>query len=91
MLSVDIITTHWNTRSIETIVQGGQAFAIKLRPTKERSTSSMLLEPPFFLNGSDVDPALPPRWRQMKYVHSSVFVVQHHSNNEFIRHACGKQ
>jgi hypothetical protein len=75
MLLVNIIISHSDTHSIETIVQGGQAFAIKLRPTKERSTSSMLLEPPFFLNGSDVDLALPPRWRQMKYVHFNVFII----------------
>lgn len=47
---------------------GGQAFAIKLRPTAERSTSSLLLEPPFSLNQSYVDSSLPPRWRQIKYV-----------------------
>ncbi|KAG5220251.1 Carbohydrate esterase family protein [Salix suchowensis] len=46
---------------------GGQAFTIKLRPTKERSTSSMLLEPPFTLNGTEFDPSVPPRWRQMNY------------------------
>lgn len=46
---------------------GGQAFPIKLRPTHERSTSSMLLEPPFTINGTRVDPSLPPRWRQMKH------------------------
>ncbi|KAF9462479.1 carbohydrate esterase family 9 protein [Collybia nuda] len=46
---------------------GGQAFPIKLRPTVERTPSSMLLEPPYSLNGSYVDPALPPRWRQMKH------------------------
>lgn len=46
---------------------GGQAFPIKLRPTKERSSASKLLEPPYFLNGSDYNPSLPPRWRQMKY------------------------
>ncbi|KAJ3568395.1 hypothetical protein NP233_g5740 [Leucocoprinus birnbaumii] len=46
---------------------GGQAFPIKLRHTHERSTSSMLLEPPFTLNGTHVDPSLPPRWRQMKH------------------------
>ncbi|KAK0220507.1 carbohydrate esterase family 9 protein [Armillaria fumosa] len=45
---------------------GGQAFTIKLRPTEEKTPSSMLLEPPFTLNGSYVDPSLPPRWRQMK-------------------------
>lgn len=46
---------------------GGQAFVIKVRPTKERSSSSLLLEPPFGLNGSDVDYGLPPRWRHMKH------------------------
>ncbi|PBK90230.1 carbohydrate esterase family 9 protein [Armillaria gallica] len=45
---------------------GGQAFAIKLRPTEEKTPSSMLLEPPFSLNGSYIDSSLPPRWRQMK-------------------------
>ncbi|KAJ7154783.1 carbohydrate esterase family 9 protein [Mycena filopes] len=46
---------------------GGQAFVIKLRPTKERSSSAMLLEPPFSLNGTHVDPFARPRWRQMKH------------------------
>ncbi|KAJ7061796.1 hypothetical protein C8F01DRAFT_1369248 [Mycena amicta] len=44
---------------------GGQAYLIKLRPTSERSSSSMLLEPPhtLFLNNSDSR----PRWRHMKH------------------------
>ncbi|KAJ7131770.1 carbohydrate esterase family 9 protein [Mycena crocata] len=46
---------------------GGQAFVIKLRPTAERSSSAMLLEPPFSLNGTYVDPFQRPRWRQMKH------------------------
>ncbi|KAF9012391.1 hypothetical protein BDQ17DRAFT_1419786 [Cyathus striatus] len=46
---------------------GGQAFVIKLRPTHERTASAMLLEPPFGLNGTEVDPSIPPRWRQMKH------------------------
>ncbi|TFK75380.1 carbohydrate esterase family 9 protein [Pluteus cervinus] len=46
---------------------GGQAFTIKLRPTTARSPSSMLLEPPFSLNGTTLDPSLTPRWRQMKH------------------------
>ncbi|KAJ7098293.1 carbohydrate esterase family 9 protein [Mycena epipterygia] len=46
---------------------GGQAFVIKLRPTAERSSSAMLLEPPFSLNGTNVDPFQRPRWRQMKH------------------------
>jgi hypothetical protein len=45
---------------------GGQAFTIKLRPTKERSTSSLVLEPPFGVNGTD-DYTSRPRWRQMKH------------------------
>ncbi|KAI0355579.1 hypothetical protein OH77DRAFT_1424515 [Trametes cingulata] len=46
---------------------GGQGFVIKPRPTKERSPTAMLLEPPHGLNGSVVDPELPPRWRHMKH------------------------
>ncbi|KAF9052269.1 hypothetical protein BDZ89DRAFT_1056627 [Hymenopellis radicata] len=52
---------------------GGQGFVIKLRPTAEKSPSSMLLEPPFSLNGTDVDPSLPPRWRQMKHACGRVY------------------
>ncbi|KAG8958226.1 hypothetical protein FRC03_009340 [Tulasnella sp. 419] len=44
---------------------GGQAFVIKTRLTDERSPSSMVLEPPFSLNGTD--PTQPPRWRHMKH------------------------
>ncbi|KAH9858830.1 hypothetical protein C2E23DRAFT_800280 [Lenzites betulinus] len=46
---------------------GGQGFVIKHRPTEERSPTSMLLEPPYGLNGSEVDPKSPPRWRHMKH------------------------
>ncbi|KAJ7056558.1 hypothetical protein C8F01DRAFT_1233681 [Mycena amicta] len=46
---------------------GGQGFVIKLRPTKERSSTSLLLEPPYGLNGSEVDYSIPPRWRHMKH------------------------
>ncbi|KAJ3852408.1 carbohydrate esterase family 9 protein [Lentinula lateritia] len=46
---------------------GGQAFVIKLRPTNERSSSSMLLEPPFTFNGTGIEEVQPPRWRQLKY------------------------
>ncbi|KAG5353785.1 hypothetical protein C0989_002568 [Termitomyces sp. Mn162] len=46
---------------------GGQAFVIKLRPTADRSSSSMLLEPPFSLNNSDTEHLSRPRWRQMKH------------------------
>nr|GAT48836.1 carbohydrate esterase family 9 protein [Mycena chlorophos] len=46
---------------------GGQAFTIKLRPTSQRSSTAMLLEPPYTLNGTVVDPFQRPRWRQMKH------------------------
>ncbi|KAN0084286.1 hypothetical protein V8E55_007790 [Tylopilus felleus] len=46
---------------------GGQAFTIKLRSTSERSTSSLLVEPPYGLNGTQVDYDMPPRWRHMKH------------------------
>ncbi|KAF8967824.1 carbohydrate esterase family 9 protein [Flammula alnicola] len=46
---------------------GGQAFVIKLRATAERSSSSMLLEPPHHINASFPDPNLPPRWRHIKH------------------------
>ncbi|KAJ7225059.1 hypothetical protein B0H12DRAFT_1328757 [Mycena haematopus] len=44
---------------------GGQAFLIKLRPTAERSTSAMILEPPetLFLNTTGSRPT----WRHMKH------------------------
>jgi hypothetical protein len=47
---------------------GGQAYMMKLRKTSDRSPSSMIVEPPHDLNGTDVDPSLPFRWRHMKYV-----------------------
>ncbi|KAI0645593.1 hypothetical protein C8Q79DRAFT_1010536 [Trametes meyenii] len=46
---------------------GGQGFVVKLRPTQERSPTSMLLEPPFGLNGSQPEPGVPPHWRHMKH------------------------
>ncbi|KAA1473973.1 carbohydrate esterase family 9 protein [Dentipellis sp. KUC8613] len=46
---------------------GGQAFTIKLRKTAERSPTSLLLEPPYEINGTHGDPNAPPRWRQMKH------------------------
>ncbi|KAF6761228.1 hypothetical protein DFP72DRAFT_959128 [Ephemerocybe angulata] len=45
---------------------GGQAFTIKLRQTKERSSSSLVLEPPFSINGTE-NYSGRPRWRQMKH------------------------
>ncbi|KAF7330339.1 Carbohydrate esterase family 9 protein [Mycena venus] len=46
---------------------GYVGFVIKIRPTKERSSSALLLEPPFGINGSEVDYNVPPRWRHMKH------------------------
>ncbi|KAJ7164020.1 carbohydrate esterase family 9 protein [Mycena crocata] len=46
---------------------GGQAFVMKLRKTAERSSTSMVLEPPYTVNSSFPDPTRPPRWRHMKH------------------------
>ncbi|KAH8080277.1 carbohydrate esterase family 9 protein [Cristinia sonorae] len=46
---------------------GGQAFTIKLRPTKERSPSSMLSEPPYTINNSFPGLADYTPWRQIKH------------------------
>ncbi|KAI0690099.1 hypothetical protein BC835DRAFT_1281669 [Cytidiella melzeri] len=51
---------------------GGQAFVVKLRPTAERSPTSLLLEPPFILNRS-YDGQVPLRWRHMKHACASVY------------------
>jgi len=45
---------------------GGQAFAIKLRRTTERSPFSMLVDAPFTYNGSGIIPSNPPNWRHLK-------------------------
>ena len=45
---------------------GGQGIVIKLRPTAERSPTSMLLENPYERNGSVYDPRAYFRYRQMK-------------------------
>ncbi|THH05912.1 hypothetical protein EW146_g9771 [Bondarzewia mesenterica] len=45
---------------------GGQSFMVKLRKTSERSPSSMIIEPPHGLNGTQVDPHARPRWRHLK-------------------------
>ncbi|KAI0320932.1 carbohydrate esterase family 9 protein [Amylostereum chailletii] len=46
---------------------GGQAFTIKLRKTAERSPTSMLVDPPYNLNGTHLDDDHPPTWRHMKH------------------------
>ncbi|KAH9948764.1 hypothetical protein B0H21DRAFT_731862 [Amylocystis lapponica] len=43
---------------------GGQAFMVKLRKTSDRSVTSMVLEPPHALNGSET--SQPLRWRHLK-------------------------
>ncbi|KAH9929527.1 uncharacterized protein BXZ73DRAFT_47982 [Epithele typhae] len=46
----------------------GLGFVMKLRPTLERSPTSMLLEPPFGFNASEHAPIdAPPRWGHMKH------------------------
>ena len=40
---------------------------IKLRKTSQRTPTSMLIEPPYQLNGSKFDP-YEPRWRHLMYV-----------------------
>ena len=39
---------------------------VKLRKTSDRSASSMVVEPPYGLNGTEPDP-YHPKWRHMKY------------------------
>ncbi|GJE95451.1 carbohydrate esterase family 9 protein [Phanerochaete sordida] len=46
---------------------GGQGILIKLRPTAERSPTSMLLENPYSTNTSEYDPHKYFRFRQMKH------------------------
>ncbi|PCH40798.1 hypothetical protein WOLCODRAFT_24274 [Wolfiporia cocos MD-104 SS10] len=45
---------------------GGQAFMFKLRKTSDGSPTSMIIEPPHALNGSEPDPDQPLRWRHLK-------------------------
>lgn len=80
--SLDGLNTHDDAYSLSSIAGGvtaalvlpgsgnaigGQAFAIKLRKTQERSSMSMVLEAPYQTNSSFSDPILPPRWRHMKH------------------------
>ncbi|KAH9921901.1 uncharacterized protein B0H18DRAFT_1086033 [Fomitopsis serialis] len=44
---------------------GGQAFMFKLRKTSDRSPTSMILEPPHSLNGTEAGRDQPMRWRHM--------------------------
>ncbi|KAI0371545.1 composite domain of metallo-dependent hydrolase [Pilatotrama ljubarskyi] len=50
----------------ENVIGESAAFMVKLRKTAERSPTSMLIEPPYALNGSKPDPNLPLRWRHLK-------------------------
>ncbi|KAK0494473.1 carbohydrate esterase family 9 protein [Armillaria luteobubalina] len=72
--SLDALNTHDDAYRLSiaggvttALVLPGSANAIGSSTSKKKTPSSMLLEPPFLLNGSYVDPSLPPRWRQMKY------------------------
>jgi hypothetical protein len=61
---------------------GGQSFVIKLRPTAERSSTSMVIEPPQTLINSVNDTGY-IRWRHMKYVSSITHSVCNTHNNIF--------
>ena len=54
---------------------GGQAIAIKLRPTADRAPTGMLLENPYEQNRSVYDPHAHFRYRQMKYVSCAPFFL----------------
>ena len=49
---------------------------IKLRKTSQRTPTSMLIEPPYQLNGSKFDP-YEPRWRHLVYVVRPTFPSKH--------------
>jgi hypothetical protein len=66
-LVIDSMKSQTNLkRFLKYFLIGGQAFTIKLRKTKERSSSSLLLEPPYQVNSSFPEYTGPPKWRQMK-------------------------
>ncbi|KAH9930389.1 composite domain of metallo-dependent hydrolase [Amylocystis lapponica] len=46
---------------------GGQGIVIKLRPTKDKAPTGLLLENPYSTNGSEYDPSVSRRWKQMKH------------------------
>ncbi|TFY76655.1 hypothetical protein EWM64_g7357 [Hericium alpestre] len=78
--SIDAFHTH--DESVELAIAGGvtsvqilpgssnaiagQAFMLKLRKPSDRSASSMVIEPPHSLNGTEFDSSAPPRWRHLK-------------------------
>jgi len=62
----ELVESH--SRVNTQVSPGGQAFIIKTRSTRERSPSSMALEPHHSYNGSKLEAGSPPRWRHMKYV-----------------------
>lgn len=68
MLSVTVaFQINYSLVDCPYLFTGGQAFTIKLRSTTEKSPSSLLVDPPYGLNGTQVDYNIPPRWRHMKY------------------------
>ena len=46
---------------------GGETHATEPRQTKKRSLTTLLVEPLFGLNASDIDYGVPPRWRHPRY------------------------
>lgn len=71
---------------------GGQAFMVKLRKTSMRTPTSMLIEPPYTLNGSTPDPNLPARWRHLKCVVFYVLrpLLGNKVDRGYHRQACGE-
>ena len=73
----------------------GQGAVIKLRPTAERSPTSMLLENPYEANTTIYDSRVAFRYRQMKYVQgliarSLLRALLNSDINNMHRHACGE-
>ena len=58
---------------------GGEAYVIKPRQTKERSPTSLLVEPPFSLNTSNINYDDPPRWRHLKHACGMIIHKPSHS------------
>jgi hypothetical protein len=65
---------------------GGQAFVIKLRKTREKSSSSMIIEPPHSL-GRSQSSLEHRRWRHLQY---AAYCFSRLRETESCRQACGE-
>ena len=84
--SANAIGTSQPTESVNTTLNmklfpGGQGAVIKLRPTAERSPTSLLLENPYSINITEYNPSKGLRWRQMKYVSCNTQVLAQASSS----------